>query len=109
MPEWECECKEYYRKWEVAYLDSIPSSWRSLFAVWVNSIREKSLQELVAATSHKIQQVFDKRVLVLVGHASDIVHHIPSVMPDQELGASSFEMRVRRKHRSSLNEAIVSC
>ena len=45
---------------ELADLDSIPRSWRSLLAVRIDSIREKSKQELVPAASHEIQQVFDK-------------------------------------------------
>lgn len=52
------------------------------------------MQELVLARIHEVQYVLDQGVLVLVRHSSDIVSHISSIMPDQELVASRLEIRV---------------
>lgn len=70
------------------YLDSITGRRWPLFAARIWSFGEDSLKELVPTRANEIPDILDERVLVLVRHTGDIVHHISSVMLDKELSSS---------------------
>lgn len=67
------------------------------------------MEELVFTSIHQIQDVFDQRILVLVGHTSHIVRDVSGIMLDQEFVASRFKVWVGGQHVGSLDERVVSC
>ena len=91
----------------VVYLDPVASSRRPLLAVRVWAVWEKALQELVAAGANEIQEILQEEVLVLIRHTSHVVHHITSIVLDQELRAAGLEVRVARKCSCALDEGVV--
>lgn len=90
-------CKSTWSRWVLTHLNSVSGSRRPLLVVRIDAIWEQRLQESISTASNEIEQILDERILVLVGHASDVVHDISSVVADQELGTTSFEMGVCRE------------
>ena len=88
--------------------DPVTCSRWPFLAVRVRTVREESLQELVAAGADEIQEILEKKVLVLVGHTRDVVHHVSGIVLNKELRSASLEVGIRRKRGRTLDETVVS-
>lgn len=90
-----------------AHLDLISRGGGPLLAVRIRSIREQALQKHIRAARGEVKEVLDERVLVLVRHASHVVHDVTRVVPYEELRAAALEVRVGGERGEALYEAAV--
>jgi len=74
------------------YSDPVTRSRRTFLAIRIRPIGEQCLQELVIAAGNKVQQIFDEGIFILVRHSSDIIRNVTSIMFDQKLRSTGFEM-----------------
>lgn len=87
-----------------ACLDLVSSAGGPFLAIGVWTIWEQALKEVVARANNKISQVLYERILVLVRHPGNSVHHVSGIMFHQKLRATRLKMWVRSKASRALDE-----
>lgn len=83
---------EFTERHRFTNLDLITSSGRPLLAVRIRPFAEQVRQKLVPAARDQVKEVLDQRILVLIRHASHVIHDVSGIVLHEELVSSGFEM-----------------